>query len=885
MHDFDTAKRVMLMYTIGQNLGIILLCAAPSATTDKPVAGPMFERDVHPILKEHCFQCHGETGVREGELDLRLRRLASRGGESGPAIVAGNVEKSLLFQRIIDQEMPPGEKKLHANEVAVIRQWIAAGARTARPEPEQLGDESLFTLEERQFWSFRPIIPPTVPKVRAADRVRTPIDAFLLARLEKEGLSFGPDADKVTLLRRATFDLTGLPPTIEQIERFMTDTRAGAYDRLLDRLIASPHYGERWGRFWLDVAGYADSEGHNEDDVPRPNAYRYRDYVIRSIAADKPFDEFIREQLAGDEMLERPFDNLTPEQAEKLIATGFLRMAPDGTALKGVDVGLASNEGIADTMKIVSTSLLGMTVGCAQCHDHRYDPIPQKDYYRLRAIFEPAFDWKKWRVPNARRVSLYTDADRAAAKKVEAAAVKLTAGRTKRQKELVEKVFERELAKLPKEQQPEARAARDTPAAKRNAAQKKLLKEQPSLNVTAGNLRLFDSKAAAELQKMADAITKVRAKKPVEQFVRALTEIPGNVPETHLFARGDHEQPRDAVTPADLGILADASTKDMPINSPDLATTGRRRAYANRLTDGTHPLVARVLVNRFWLNHFGAGIVTTPADFGVLGERPSHPLLLDWLATDFMENGWRLARLHRLIMTSTAYRQSSVRRSEAARIDPDSRLLWCKPIRRLDAEAVRDATLAISGSLWTKAFGPPIPVMADTVGQFVIGKENLNAGRPGPVLPMHGEQYRRSVFVQFRRSRPLAVMSTFDAPAMEPNCEIRVESTVATQALMMMNSDFVVQQSLLFARRVEKEVGADTKAQANQAWRMTLGLEPPESRLVESVKFLEAQTAHFRSLPKPKKNPKAPIPPTPETQALATLCQALLGSNAFLYVE
>jgi mono/diheme cytochrome c family protein len=847
--------------------------AAEAPVTDAAVT---YEGSVRPILKTHCFGCHGEGKELKGGLDLRLRRLMVQGGDSGPAIEPGKPEESLLLDRVLLEEMPPGDDALSAPEVAVVEQWIAAGAPTARPEPEDLGDGSYITEEERGFWSFQPIQHHDVPDVKEPDRVRTPIDAFLLARMQADELAFAADADKRALIRRATFDLLGLPPSPEEVELFLADESADAYARLLDRLLASPHYGERWGRHWLDVAGYADSEGYTDDDVERPHAFRYRDYVIRSFNADKPFDQFITEQLAGDEMVGPPYENLRPGDVEKLAATGFLRMAPDGTGESGVDMALASNAVVADTIKIVSSSLLGITVGCAQCHNHRYDPIPQSDYYRMRAIFEPALDWKNWRAPAARRVSLYTDEDRARAAEIEAEAAQVDAERDAKQQESIRQTFERQLAKVVAERRDEVRAAYETPAGERSPEHKRLLEEFPDVNVSAGSLYLYDSKAADDLKQIAARADAIRATKPVEGFVRALTEVSGQVPETHLFDRGDHEQPKEKLLPGGLSVLASLGLAAIPENDPALPSTGRRLALARQWTDPRHPLVSRVLVNRFWMHHFGRGIVGTPGDFGALGDRPTHPELLDWLAADFVAGGWRLKRLHKQIMLSTAYRQASQRSPHF-------------PLRRLEAEVIRDAILSASGKLNVTMFGPPVPVMADTVGQFVIGIENLNAGRPGDELPMHGEEFRRSVYVQVRRSRPLAVLSTFDAPAMDPNCEARASSTVAPQALMLMNSPFVAAYSQYLADRVVREVGAERQAQVRRAWLLAFGREPTDDEAEEADAFLDLQTASLASKAAigsaTDEDAKADEATRPERAALATLCQALLSSNEFLYVD
>jgi len=863
--------------------GLSELPAAPAS--DAPEVS--FERDVRPLLKAHCFHCHGEQGRTEAGLDLRLRRFVANGGDSGPAIVPGKPDKSLLIERVAAGEMPPGKvEKLSPEQIDVIRRWIAAGSPTLYDEPAELTSDFLITPEDRAFWSFQPIRRPEVPAVQHPERIATPVDNFVLARLEANDLTFTPDADRRTLIRRLTFDLTGLPPTPEEVEAFVADPAPDAYQQLVERLLASPQYGERWGRHWLDVAGYADSEGYTTADAERKWAWKYRDYVIRAFNDDKPFNEFVVEQLAGDELISPPYTNLTPEAAEKLIATGFLRMAPDGTGSGADDPNLARNEVIAETIKIVSGAFVGLTVGCAQCHHHRYDPISQDDYHAMRAIFEPAYDWKNWRTPQQRLISLYTEEDREKAAEIEAKAKEVEQLRSKKQAELVEATFERELAKVPEEIRETVREARNTPVKNRTPEQQALLKKYPSVNVTAGSLSLFDPKAAAELQKFTKEAADIRATKPAEEFIRALTEVPGKIPKSFLFARGDHEQPKQEIVPAALTILSGEQSQRFPEDDPALPTSGRRLAFARWLTSDDHPLTARVIANRVWLHHFGRGLVITPGDFGILGEAPTHPELLDWLASELRENGWSIKHLHRLIVNSTTYRQSLRTDEKYFTLDPDNKLYGGRDPRRLEAEAIRDGILRVSGKLNLKPFGPPIPVMADRVGQWVIGIENLNAGRPGPVIPMNGEEFRRSVYVQVRRSRPLAVLDTFDLPLMEPNCEARSSSTVAPQSLMLMNSDFIVEQSEHFAERVHAEAGADLQAQAVQAWRLAFLRPPTESEITTALTFLADQTEAFRQrLGSAAADKKKDDKRTPEQYALASLCQILLSSNEFLYVD
>jgi hypothetical protein len=842
-----------------------------------------FEKHIRPILKANCFQCHGEEDKPKAQLDLRLVRRILKGGESGEAIVAGKHDESLLWEKLEADEMPPSDKKLTAREKELIAHWIDQGAATARPESDSVAVNVGPTEEERSFWSFQPIRRVDPPRVRHSERVRTPIDAFLLAKLEAAGLDFSPEADKQTLIRRATFDLTGLPPTPEEVDAFLNDDHPDAFDRVVDRLLRSPHYGERWARHWLDTAGYADSDGYTRRDTERKYAYRYRDYLVKAMNADRPWDELIREQLAGDEMVNGPYDTLSPADGDKLIATGFLRMAPDGSADREADPATARNDVVAETIKIVSTTLLGLTVGCAQCHSHRYDPITHEDYYRFRAIFEPAYDPSHWRTPSARLVSLWTTTEKKHAAEIDAELAKVEKERAEAVRALVKKVLEHELDQEPPDIREKLREANDTPRSKRTAEQKNLLKVHPRINVTPGNVYLFEPKAINDLTKeFNQRAEKVRANRPAENLVHALTEVPGQVPTTHLFARGDIQQPKQAVEPGELSVLAAAT--GAPAIAPDdpaVPTTGRRLAYARHLTSGRHPLVARVLVNRVWLLHFGQGLVDTPADFGALGTRPSHPELLDWLANEFVSGGWTLKRIHRMILTSTAYRQTSHRTPELDAVDAQNHLVGRMAVRRLEAEAVRDAILAVSGRLNPTMFGPPIPVTPDETGLIRVGKDTRDgAGRfQKKDSSVGSEEFRRSVYIQVRRSMPLSLLEAFDVPVMAPNCQRRSSSTVAPQALFLMNGEFVVDGSEVFAARAEAEAGSDPAAQVRWIWRQALTHEPNDAEVKDALAFLAQQRADFAAGASRSKGPD------PNRRALATFCQALFCSNAFLYVD
>lgn len=834
-----------------------------------------FERDVRPILKANCFHCHGGEGEAKANLDLRLRRFLVKGGDQGPSVEPGKRADSLLFERVSKGEMPPAGKHLTPEQIEIIGKWIDAGAPTLREEPEQLNSGVDITPEERSFWSFQPITNPAIPATSAADGARTEIDAFLLAALQPRGLAFNPEADKVTLIKRLTLDLHGLPPTPEEVAEFVADGSPDAYERLVERLLVSHRYGERWARHWLDAAGYADSDGYSPEDFVRPQIYKYRDYVIRSLNANKPVDQFLIEQFAGDELLQPHPGDYRPEEIELLTATGFLRMGADGTNSGGVDQEVARNQVMSDTIKIVSTSMLGLSVGCCQCHDHRYDPIPQADYYRLRAVFEPAYDWKNWRPPTSRRISLMTAEDRQKAAAVDVEAGVIVEEKNKKQAEYLAAAFDKELEKHPAEKREALKIAFTSAADKRSPEQQKLVAENPSLNINPGVLYQYNAQAAEDLKKFDERIAAVQAKKPVEDFVAALTELPGQFNPTFLFYRGDHKQPKEEIAPGGLTILsAPGQRLEIPKKNEQLPTTGRRLAFAKWMVGEQNPMTARVLVNRIWLGHFGRGLVNTPSDFGALGEQPTNPQLLDWLAHDFRTHGWDLKRLHRQIVTSAAYRQSVLRDPKRMELDPEGQLLSHWPLQRLDAETLRDRMLSATGVLFDKQYGPAIGVKEDEVGQVVVAVD-----APNPTLepPPASEAFRRSIYIQVRRTQPLAFLQSFDAPVMETNCDKRTASTVPSQALMLMNSDFVLKQSLHFAYRLRRERGNDVTAQIQRAWQLAFLRDPTPAELQQATDFINQRTAKL----------KAQTPPDPDAalNPYVSLCQVLLSSNEFLYVE
>ena len=846
-----------------------------------------FEKDVRPIVKAHCTHCHGEEEKPEGGVDLRLRRFMDHKLEDGaPIVVAGQPAQSGLVRVIKSGEMPKKGSQVSEKELAIIEKWIAQGAKTARAEPLVLAPGPIISDDDRAYWAFQPVERPKVPVISGAQNIRTPVDAFVLAKLREKGLGFAPEADRRTLIRRVTLDLTGLLPTPQEVEAFVADKSPLAYEQLVERLLASKNYGERWARHWLDVVGYADSNGYSEADSVRPQAWRYRDYVIRAMNADKPWDEFIQEQIAGDELAGATHADfqqavLDPRRTDQLIATAYLRMAPDGTGDSPDDAKLAKNQVIAEQMKVMTSSLLGLTVACAQCHDHRYDPITQADYYRLRAIFDPAYNWEAWRTPAQRLYSLYSPEERAKAAEIEVKAKEIEAEARAMSKKFLDEIFEVEIKKVPEAEQAAFRVARDTPKNKQTPEQQALIKKYPSALATY-SLNLYDQKKQDIVDaKMAEA-KKLRETKPVENFVMALMEVKGQVPASKLFNRGDHEQPKQALTPGELSILASPQIEPFKPAAVSSGSTGRRLAYAQWLTSGKHPLTARVLVNRFWLNHMGRGIVNTPGDFGRQGELPTHPELLDYLADEFVKGGWKLKPLHRLILLSQAYRQSSIS-ADSLRVDPENRFYARFKMRRIDAETLRDSLLATTGTLVQASYGPPSGIGRDPQGRVVTGidKSTITVNK---VEPAGADDFRRSIYVQVRRSKPVTVLDTFDAPVMQPNCEQRSQTTVAPQSLLLMNDTFVLENSQRLAARLEAQSPGSRAEQIKHAWELLFGKPATAADVERGIAYLDAQTQALTQYHHDIQHAKGVVPNPPQ-EALASLCQVLCSSNRFLYVE
>jgi hypothetical protein len=733
---------------------------------------------------------------------------------------------------------------------------------------------------------------PPVPDFDAsigADQSAAPVDRFIADRQREVGLCFSAEADRASLLRRLKFDLHGLPPSKEELDTFLADGRPDAYERLVDRLLASTQYGVRWGRHWLDVAGYVESDGNLNKDQPRPYAWHYRDYVVNAFNSDKPYDQFLVEQLAGDELIEGQLDGNNARHVELMSATGLLRMAPDVTQTDNTL--MDRNQAVAEMLSVVGTGILGVTVGCAQCHDHRYDPISIEDYYRLRAVFDPAFSLEHWKRPGDRLVDLTDDESRAEAAKIEEQAVAIQADIDQRRREHCQSIQEREIAKVPEELRESIRTAANTKSAEQTDEQKELLDRYPtvrSIDWIVGQLVEYDAKAHDGFQEEEKKVAELRATKPLQRLVMAVSENREQVPVSRVFFRGSPESPTDEVKPSEItSLISTRNHVSVPVLDKSVPrTTGRRLAYARQLTDGTHPTVARVIVNRVWLHHFGQGLVSTPGDFGLMGEPPSHSELLDWLAVDFMEHGWSLKRLHKQILMSRTYRQSSIPSdSNSILVDPANRLLGRASLRRLEAESLRDAILQVSGQLSLTLGGPSVPVTEDGEGKAVIGTQNRRNGLFESVSDAGGEAYRRSVYIATLRSLPLNELQTFDFPEMTPNCQFRDSSTVAQQALFFLNDQFVVDASM---RMAESLIAEDVRLeeQIRTAFVRLFACQPNSQELQQSVDFVQSQAAVLQQSEDAEwKKQRAERPELVNRAALASLCQVLLSSNRFLYVQ
>ncbi len=793
------------------NVKFLMVClfAGPpvlSAATDEAEAMKFFETKIRPVLAQNCYECHGEKKQKSG---LRLDNLGYilSGGESGPALVPGDAMASHLFKAVSyedkDLQMPPKDKKLPDTQIEDIRKWIDMGAPWPKDEIITAKKPGEFTPEERSWWSFQPLKKVAPPEVAGA-RVANPIDRFIVSKLASVKLPQAPAADRQELVRRLYYNLHGLPPTPEQVQAFVDDKRPDAYERLVDELLASPRYGIRWGQHWLDLARYSESDGYREDAY-RPNAWPYRDYVIKSFNDDKPYNKFVREQLAGDE--------INPDDPNVLIGTAFLRHGIYEWNQRDAE---GQRELMVNEMTDVTGELfLGLSFACARCHDHKFDPILQKDYYRLKSFFTGV----QWRED----LSLATPEEKAA----HAEQMKAWEEASKEPREAFEAFVKPKLDDVRKKATQmfpdEVKAMVAKPDEQRTPYEKEinyLVERQVMVEHT---------KTLTKLRQKPDPI--LDAMKPFDEtkpkplpYAFVATDVGTEAPPTVLKSRrGDTE-----VKPGFLTILKPDDLDVKPLVERN--STGRRTALANWITDPANPLSTRVIVNRVWQYHFGRGLAENTSDFGKLGAAPSNPELLDWLTAEFLANGWSFKKLHRLILTSETYRQSSlVQPNELTnQVDPANKLLWRMNPQRLDAEQTRDTLLMLSGELRDQASGP-----------------GLDTNEPV-----------RSIFTRKRRNSPDEFLTRFDAPPGFLSVSKREATTTALQSLVMVNGEWPLQRARAMAGRLIKEKKEDPKTAASEAIRLAYSRPATDEEIQGATTFLKKQQALITR--------EKPVEPAPE---------------------
>ena len=833
-----------------QNLSKSLLIIAFIAVITfaaRQTSDDIFAKKIQPIFEANCVMCHGAKMQRSG-LDLRTEMATLKGGTRGASIVPGKANESLLIKLITHQEEPamPMGGKLSDAEIAIISEWIngmkpGAAMAVAEGAPIRKPGYSI-TAKDRAWWSFVKPVRPTTPTVKNQKWGRNEIDAFVLNKLEANGLNPSPAADPRTLLRRVYFDLIGLPPTPEEMDAFLKNPSKLAYEKVIDKLLASEHYGERWGRHWLDLARYADSGGY-EFDYDRPHAWRYRDYVIKSFNEDKPFNKFIVEQLAADLM--------NPNSVEALIPTGFCRSGPTVDNVANEE---SRSDEMDDMVSATSTVFMGLTVGCARCHDHKYDPIPTKDYYRMVAVFNSSANAEKPLATEA-EIAAHKAANKVIDEEVKPFKAKLSEFEKPIREQLInEKIdFHVGLAEktsgfgeLTKEQ---FRADTD----------KRLRKE---VNIQAEDIEEKLSPERHALRKaMLKDIDAVNKKRPAPYASAMGLNDKKDPDKTFLYLRGNWRTKGEEVQPGVPTILNDGK---------DLQPVNRRQQLAEIIASPENPLTARVAVNRIWKYHFGSGLVRTMSDFGATGDRPTHPELLDWLATEFVNRGWSWKQMHKLILTSNTYKQSSQGNDAAIAKDSENRLLWRMNPHRLEAEIIRDSILSVSNKLNPKMYGPGIYPHIDA--------DIINTGSR-PRWPLDAkddnETNRRSIYIFVKRSVPLPLIEVFDCPVTVVSAPNRSTSTVSPQALALMNNEFVLEQSRFLAERVTAEAGADTAKQINRTFQITLNRKPSPKELEWATNFIKTQTEGYEK----RKAENAP------SSALRDFCHAVINLNEFLYVD
>ena len=802
-----------------------------------------YEEQVKPVLQAHCIKCHGGEAKIKGGLRLTSRAEVLKGGDTGPAASPDAPDKSLLLKAVRyedeDLQMPP-KQKLPQDKIDVLAKWVQMGlpwspgdaAPVAAPGAHSAGGIPV-TPEAKTFWSFQPVKRPPVPQVKKADWVRTPVDAFILAKLEEKGMSPAPAAEKGALLRRAYYDLTGLPPTPAEVDAFVADSSAGAYEKVIEKLLASPHYGEKWGRHWLDLVRYAETNGYERDGT-KPYVWRFRDYVIKSFNEDKPYDQFLREQLAGDEFAKPTRDSI--------IATGYYRLGlwDDEPA----DPLQAKFDEYDDIVSTTAQVTLGLTVGCARCHNHKIDPIPQADYYKLLAFFADIRRYSDSRdVKSANNLTDIGPAERKAEYEQE------LEKREKRKQEIVARM----------------QAIEDAAIRKMSAEDQRASEGPDREQVVRRKLRDFTSDEEwSEHQKLRREHRELAKFDDPRELALSVSNCLVKPAPTHVLVRGSPHSPGDEVKPGFPEVLGFPEPA-IPQPKPGARSSGRRTILAEWIASPSNPLTARVMVNRIWQHHFGRGIVRSTSDFGTAGDRPTHPELLDWLASEFIAKGWRLKDMHRLIMTSSAYRMSSRYDEAALAKDPNNDLFWHFDPRRLTAEEIRDSILAVNGTLNLKMAGPSIYT---EVPKEVLATSSQPHNAWGTSPPE--ERTRRSVYVFIKRSLLEPVLNTFDQADTDNTCPVRFSTTVPTQSLTMLNSAFMQNNAAALAARLRKEAGKEPAEQARLALRLALCRKASEDEVqrgLELMKDLQSQHAM-----------------TPE-KALDAYCLMVLNLNEFVYLD
>jgi Protein of unknown function (DUF1549)/Protein of unknown function (DUF1553)/Planctomycete cytochrome C len=871
-------------------------------------------RQAVAILQTRCVVCHGMD--KESGLDLRTREGLLKGGSRGAAITPGDADESLLYRFVAGEEKPrmPMGEELSEYQIGLLKQWIDKGAIWEDGEARGEGDKEKvyaaskpITDEQRNYWAFRKPSRPQIPKVKNRSWVRTPIDAFILAKLEEKGLQPSPRADKRTLIRRVTFDLTGAPPTPEEINAFLADRSPQAYERVVKRLLASPRYGERWAQHWLDVVRFGETNGF-ELDAEREQAWRYRDYVVKSLNNDKPYDRFITEQIAGDE--------LDPNNFEMRVATGFLRAGPQHVVAGNQDLAVNRQEWLTEVMFGVGNGIMGLTVGCARCHDHKFDPIPQADFYRLQAFFAASdnYDFKR---PTKEQEQAYLAAVKAHKEKLKPILDQIAAI----EKPYKEKLTAAKRAKL----EPLFADALAKEEKLRSAEEKRLAKEAQSMleikwNELVATLSPEDREKRAALRRQMHDID-LYAPDPLPKAL-AVADTLNPTPPINILKGGDPHRVGDEAPPRFPSVMlpkdAPPEAEIEPVQIGEFKSTGRRLALARWLTRPDNPMTARVMVNRLWHYHFGRGVVATPNDFGRNGQQPTHTELLDWLAVEFMNptwkvgdwatgrlgdgannpqsairnpqsQGWSLKRMHELIVLSNAYQQSSAIDDAKAKIDPDNKLLWRMNRQRLDAEEIRDAVLAVSGELTEQLGGPSIKVPLEPEVYDTIFTE-YEPDNLWPIHPDPRQHTRRSLYLVRKRNVRLPLLVAFDAPDLMGVCGARQVSVHALQSLTLMNSEFMLRQSRELAGRLFKEAGGDERAMISRLYEFTLAREPRLDELRLTQSFLKGQAAVIRdriargeTVSKLEDLPKGVDEAT--AAAWVDLCLATMNLNEFVYVK